>query len=79
MTSLNKNLAPGKKLARVTEPDEKLVHYDSVGTLDQVTLCGLTDWIGRTQGKPTTDPVTCKPCKQIVKFVQQAAFENIRI
>ena len=56
-------------LQRVMEVEEKLVHFGSPGTADQVTLCGLTDWIGATKGVPTTKPVTCRACKNLVRHI----------
>lgn len=53
-------------LPRVTEPDEDLVHFAPPIGLDQVTMCGKTDWISdKQQGEETTDPVTCWHCQVI--------------
>jgi len=60
-----------KPLPRVTEPDENKVHYASPSGLDQVTLCGLTDWIGHTVGEDTTEPVNCYPCKNIARHFKK--------
>lgn len=62
-----------KKLPRVTEPDEGLVHFQPVPWTDQVTLCGLSDWIGITMGKPTTKPVTCRMCQGIQRYIHEHA------
>ena len=61
------------KLKRITEPDEGLVHYGAVGIQDAVTLCGLTDFIGATSGKATTEKVTCQGCIDLVTSVHQHA------
>ena len=59
-----------RQCERVYEPDEDLVHIADSGFLDQVTLCGLTDWLGRTPGEPTDKPITCKHCLEIVRVVR---------
>lgn len=54
------------KMPRVTEPDENLVHYQPDDLSGNVTLCGLTDFIGHDNaGEETTKPVTCSACKSI--------------
>lgn len=65
-----------KKLLRKTEPSEGLIHYDSVGVMDAVTLCGLTDFIGQESGVETDMEVTCICCKSIVKEIQSAQKEK---
>ena len=57
---------PKPLLPRVTEPDEGLVHFQAPAGLDQVTMCGKTDWLlDRQRGEETTDPVTCWNCQVI--------------
>ena len=59
------------KLPRITEPDEGLVHYKAWASADQVTLCGLTDFIGhKKRGAATKAKVTCISCKQIVEYIR---------
>lgn len=58
----------------ILEPDEDKVHYDSPNGLDQVTLCGAPDWIGRGKGSVTKRPVDCWSCQQIVAFVKGNEF-----
>jgi hypothetical protein len=61
-----------KQLPRVTEPDENLVHFCAPFGMDQITLCGLTDWLqSKKRGRPTRAPVTCQPCRWIVDYVGQ--------
>lgn len=55
---------------RVREMETGLVHVDGAPGHDQVTLCGITDWLGCDPGKPTTAAVTCNPCRQIVDYCQ---------
>lgn len=62
-----------KPLPKITEPDEKKVHYSAPWGLDQVTLCGLSDFLGATQGVETDLPVTCFACKMIAGFCQDHA------
>lgn len=59
-----------EKLPRVTEPDEDLVHYQADPLSGNVTLCGRTDFIGVTRGKPTRAAVSCDACKSIVRWVK---------
>lgn len=60
----------GRAPPRITEPDEDLVHYAAPGITGNVTLCGLTDFIGhRKRGKATSAAATCLPCKGIVEYV----------
>lgn len=58
-------------LEKVTEPDEGMVHFSPPPGLDQVTLCGLTDWIDITMGEETDKPVNCNMCKRIVGHIHQ--------
>lgn len=58
-------------LPRVYEPDEKQVHYVPPDGLDQVTMCGLTDWIGATQGWETSEPLTCRSCAAFAAHFQR--------
>lgn len=55
---------------RIFEPDERLVHLSPPLGMDQVTLCGKTDWIGVSRGTVTTKPVTCQPCRWIAEYCQ---------
>ena len=57
-------------MPKITEPDEDLVHYQAFPCADAVTLCGVTDFILSTPGKPTNKPVTCRSCKAIVDYVR---------
>lgn len=58
-------------LEKIYEPDEDKVHY--VGPLgsDQVTLCGLTDFIQNTIGYTTTKPLNCAQCERIVNWIYE--------
>ena len=58
-------------LDKIYEPDEGIVHYGPPFGLDQVTLCGRTDWIGNTEGEPTDKPVTCWACKRYVAHIHE--------
>lgn len=60
---------------RVYEPDEKITHYASPVGLDQVTICGITDWMGKARGKPTKRALTCFACTRIAAFFLDAAPE----
>jgi hypothetical protein len=53
-------------MPKVTEPDEGIVHYSAPANMDQVTLCGLTDWLEITPGVETEETVTCNSCLWIV-------------
>lgn len=69
-------MATKSKAAHIYEPDEAITHYGPPPGLDQVTLCGVPDWLGgRTPGEVTQRPVDCFGCQQIVKFVQSSKFE----
>lgn len=59
---------------KIYEPDEGITHYDSPLGLDQVTLCGVPDWIGRGRGVVTEKPVSCNSCLALVQFVQDNTF-----
>jgi hypothetical protein len=59
-----------RECKRVYEPDADVVHIAEHGFLDQVTLCGLTDWCGATVGTPTRDDITCQHCLEIVRIVR---------
>lgn len=61
---------------RIYEPDEGKTHYGPPPGLDQVTLCGVPDWLGgRTHGEDTRRQVNCFSCQQIVKFVKATKFD----
>lgn len=61
-------------LPRITEPDENLVHFQPPLGMDQVTLCGLTDFLkAKKAGKPTRAAVTCQPCRWIVQWIGEHA------
>jgi hypothetical protein len=69
-------MSEGKKpaLTRITEPDEGLVHYQAPPGMDQVTLCGLTDFIhAKRRGAATWKSVTCQPCRCIVNYIHDHA------
>ena len=54
---------------KVYEPDEDVTHYAAPSGLDQVTLCGVPDWLGgRTPGEETNRIVNCFACQQIVNM-----------
>lgn len=54
------------KMPRVTEPDANLVHYQPDNLSGNVTLCGLTDFIGHGKaGEETDKPVSCRACSSI--------------
>ena len=56
-------------LLKVIEPDEGEVHFAPPFGLDQVTLCGITDWLDVTPGEYTEKPVTCIHCKRLVAHI----------
>lgn len=60
-----------KQIPLIYEPDEYMTHVRPPPGMDQVTLCGLTDFIGAT---PETDAgnreLNCWACKQIMKYCQ---------
>jgi hypothetical protein len=59
-------------LPKITEPDYgDMVHYAPPPGADQVTLCGKTDWIGETAGRPVTRRVTCNLCIWIVDHIHR--------
>jgi hypothetical protein len=67
----------GKQLTaeRIYEPDEGITHYGPPSGLDQVTLCGVPDWLGgRTPGVRTDRPANCVTCMHIVKYVKATKF-----
>lgn len=66
-------MARKPKMERVTEPSTGHVHYESDPLSGNVTLCGLTDWIGVTPGEPTRAPLTCKQCESIFNWCNQHA------
>lgn len=57
-------------IPRVYEPGEDTVHIAPPPRADQVTLCGLTDWIGVEPGVKTDKPLTCRACRDIIQFCQ---------
>ena len=58
-----------RPLNKVYEPDEDVTHIVGPPGLDQVTLCGKTDWLGQTTGDYETEkPVDCIPCEAHFKF-----------
>ncbi len=61
------------KLPLICEPDEGYIHYAPPVGMDQVTLCGITDWIhAKKKGYPVESGVmNCNACKWIVDFVNQ--------
>jgi hypothetical protein len=62
------------QIPRVYEPDAEAVHYKADDLSGNVTLCGLTDFLGaRERGADTDDPVTCDLCKAIVRYVHEHA------
>jgi hypothetical protein len=66
------------KLGRITEPDENLVHFVAPPHMGNVTLCGLTDFIGhKKKGGPTRKAVNCVPCKAIVRYIYDHDKESL--
>lgn len=61
---------PKPSFRRIRENDGGLVHLDPPINLDQVTLCGITDWIGTLGCEEVTAPVTCIPCRSIADYCQ---------
>lgn len=55
---------------RVKELDNGMVHLNGPPGMDQMTLCGITDWIRTKGGEPTTAPLTCQPCRWIANYCQ---------
>lgn len=62
-----------RQLPKITEPDAGEVHYGADNLSGNVTLCGLTDFLGGQQGTDTDDPVTCGLCKHIVDYIHSYA------
>jgi hypothetical protein len=58
------------KLPRITEPAEGRVHYAADPLSGNVTLCGRTDFLGVTPGKPTRAAVSCRLCASIIRWVK---------
>ena len=65
-------------LERIYEPAEGRTHFSPPGGLDQVTLCGKTDWIGEEKGRITRKPITCRACQHIVEMIQAARKERFQ-
>lgn len=63
-----------KSAQKVFEPDENKVHYGPPDGMDQVTLCGLSDFIGTSKGVETDAEVDCWACRQIVSHVKGRRF-----
>lgn len=61
------------KFPLICEPDEGYIHYAPPPGMDQVTLCGITDWIhAKVKGHPVSSgKVNCNPCKWIVAWCQE--------
>lgn len=60
-----------KSFRRIFEPDENLVHAEAPAGLDQVTLCGITDWLqAKGRGYATKKPIDCWHCLQIIRYCQ---------
>ena len=60
-----------KEFEKVYDPVEKKVHISESGFLDQVTLCGQTDWIGNDKVEYNTDKaINCNACLEIVRIVR---------
>lgn len=57
-----------KEFEKIYDPNK--VHIASIGFLDQVTLCGQTDWIGMEPGVKTDKPIDCAHCLEIVNIVR---------
>lgn len=55
---------------RVKELDNGMVHIRARAGMDQMTLCGITDWLGTKGAEPTTGPLTCQPCRWIAEYCQ---------
>lgn len=67
------------KLKRVVENDDRsgrIVHFQSVGIQDAVTICYKTDWLDGSGGGDTTDAVTCADCIGMVRDIQAATKEK---
>lgn len=71
------SLSPKPAFAMVRELETKMVHIKPPPMLDQVTLCGMTDWLGTDhKGRPRggedvkRGPVTCQGCRWIANFCQ---------
>lgn len=61
-------MAAKPKMQCITEPGEQEVHYVADPLSGNVTLCGLTDFIGVEPGQYTGMRVTCKVCVSIFKW-----------
>lgn len=56
---------------KIKEIENGMVHLEPPRQLDQVTLCGITDWIGRENGKiGITAAVTCNHCRLVADYCQ---------
>ncbi|WP_342051284.1 MULTISPECIES: hypothetical protein [unclassified Cupriavidus] len=61
-------MAAKPKIGRVTEPGEGEVHGEPDALSGNVTLCGLSDFIGAKVGESTNVPVTCAACISIFEW-----------
>lgn len=58
-------------LPKIKEMENGMIHLEPPPGADQVTLCGLTDWLGGEKGKiGITAAVTCNPCRAIADYCQ---------
>ena len=56
-------------LDKIIDPDLGKVHFRAPYGLDQVTMCGITDWLEGPDGVETDEPVTCWACKRMVGHI----------
>jgi len=56
------------QMNRIIEPSTGKVHYEPDALSGNVTLCGITDFIGVAPGEPTEAPVTCAACVSVFKW-----------
>lgn len=66
-------MAKKKPARRVLEVSTGMVHYEPAPMADAVTLCGITDWLGKGEaGEETDRPVDCPSCLDIMAFCRSA-------
>lgn len=62
---------------RVYDPETNQTHYEGVGALGNVTLCGQTDWLCQPQPGYDTDMlVDCLGCIAMVEFFENHNFKG---
>jgi hypothetical protein len=56
---------------KIKEMKNGMIHLEPPRGADQVTLCGITDWLGDEPGKiGIASAVTCNSCRAIAEYCQ---------